>query len=65
VITFLHLWLVREWHLLLGRILEFTYARTVVRARFQLPISFTSFKRTKGNDKLIVAATRLLNGRLG
>ena len=46
-------------------ILEFTYARTVVRARFQLPISFTSFKRTKGNDKLIVAATRLLNGRLG
>jgi aldehyde dehydrogenase (NAD+) len=46
-------------------ILEFTYARTVVRVRFQLPISFTSFKRTKGNDKLIVAATRLLNGRLG
>ena len=46
-------------------ILEFTYARTVVRARFQLPISFTSFKRTKGNDKLIVAATRFLNGRLG
>jgi len=46
-------------------ILEFTYARTVVRARFQLPISFTSFKRTEGNDKLIVAATRLLNGRLG
>jgi len=46
-------------------ILEFTYPRTVVRARFQLPISFTSFKRTKGNDKLIVAATRLLNGRLG
>ena len=46
-------------------ILEFTYPRTVVRARFQLPISFTSFKRTKGNDKLIVTATRLLNGRLG
>lgn len=46
-------------------ILEFTYPRTVVRARFQLPIAFTSFKRTKGNDKLIVAATRLLNGRLG
>ena len=46
-------------------ILEFTYARTVVRARFQLPIAFTSFKRTKGNDKLIVALTRLINGRLG
>jgi aldehyde dehydrogenase (NAD+) len=46
-------------------ILEFTYPRTVVRARFQLPISFTSFKRTTGNDKLIVALTRLLKGRLG
>ena len=46
-------------------ILEFTYARTVVRARFQIPIAFTSFKRTKGNDKLIVTLTRLLNGRLG
>jgi len=46
-------------------ILEFTYPRTVVRARFQLPIAFTSFKRTKGSDKLIVILTRLLNGRLG
>lgn len=46
-------------------ILEFTYSRTVVRARFQLPISFTSFKRTNGNDRLIVTLTRLLNGRLG
>jgi len=46
-------------------ILEFTYARTVVRARFQIPITFTSFKRTKGNDKLIVTLTRLLNGRFG
>ena len=46
-------------------ILEFTYPRTVIRARFQLPIAFTSFKRTKGNDKLIVTLTRLLNGRLG
>ena len=46
-------------------ILEFTYPRTVVRARFQLPIAFTSFKRTKGNDKLILTLTRLLNGRLG
>ena len=46
-------------------ILEFTYPRTVVRARFQLPLAITSFKRTKGIDKLIVTATRLLNGRLG
>jgi acyl-CoA reductase-like NAD-dependent aldehyde dehydrogenase len=46
-------------------ILEFTYARSVVRARFQLPISFTSFKRTPSNDKLIVTLTRWINGRLG
>jgi len=45
-------------------ILEFTYPRTVVRARFQLPIAFTSFRRTVGNDKLIVAVTKLLKGRL-
>jgi len=44
-------------------ILEFTYPRTVVRARFQLPIAFTSFRRTAGNDKLIVAVTKLLKGR--
>ena len=45
-------------------ILEFTYPRTVVRARFQLPIAFTSFSRTPGNDKLIVTLTKLLKGRL-
>ena len=45
-------------------ILEFTYPRTVVRARFQLPIAFTSFSRTAGNDKLIVALTTFLKGRL-
>jgi acyl-CoA reductase-like NAD-dependent aldehyde dehydrogenase len=44
-------------------LLEFTYPRTIVRARFQLPIAFTSFKRTAGNDKLIVAVTKLLKGR--
>jgi aldehyde dehydrogenase (NAD+) len=46
-------------------ILEFTYPRTVVRARFQIPIAFTSFKRTEGNDKLIIFLTKLLKGRLG
>jgi acyl-CoA reductase-like NAD-dependent aldehyde dehydrogenase len=45
-------------------LLEFTYPRTVVRARFQLPIAFTSFSRTSGNDNLIVKATKLLKGRL-
>ncbi len=46
-------------------ILEFTYPRTVIRARFQIPIVFTSFKRTAGSDKLIVNLTKWLNGRLG
>jgi acyl-CoA reductase-like NAD-dependent aldehyde dehydrogenase len=46
-------------------ILEFTYPRTVIRPYFQLPISFTSFKRTPGNDKLIVTLTKWLNGRFG
>jgi acyl-CoA reductase-like NAD-dependent aldehyde dehydrogenase len=45
-------------------ILEFTYPRTVVRARFQLPIAFTSFSRTAGNDRLIVGLTKFLKGRL-
>ncbi len=45
-------------------ILEFTYPRTVVRARFQLPIAFTSFSRTSGNDRLIIRLTKLLKGRL-
>ena len=44
-------------------LLEFTYPRTVVRARFQLPIAFTSFSRTQGNDKLIVGVTKFLKGR--
>ena len=46
-------------------ILEFTYPRTVIKPYFQLPISFTSFKRTPGNDKLIVTLTKWLNGRFG
>lgn len=45
-------------------ILEFTYPRTVVRARFQLPIAFTSFTRTASNDKLIISLTKILKGRL-
>lgn len=44
-------------------ILEFTYPRTVVRARFQLPIAFTSFSRTPRSDRLIVRVTKLLKGR--
>ena len=46
-------------------ILEFTYARSVVRTRFYLPIAFTSFSRTAGNDRLIVRLNKILKGRLG
>lgn len=46
-------------------ILEFTYPRTIVRARFQIPLAFTSFKRTAKSDSLIIAATKFLKGRLG
>jgi len=41
-------------------LLEFTYARSVVRARFQLPISFTSFRRNAFADRLIVGLAKAL-----
>ena len=46
-------------------ILEFTYPRTVVRARFQLPLAITSFKRSYATDRLIVRVVKILKGRLG
>ncbi len=45
-------------------LLEFTYARSVVRARFQLPLAITSFKRTAKIDALIVRVLKTLRGRL-
>lgn len=45
-------------------LLEFTYPRTVMQARFQLPFSFTSFKRTQTLDALVMRLTRLFKGRL-
>ena len=44
-------------------LLEFTYPRTMVRARFQLPIAFTSFTRTPKIDALIFKVTKILKGR--
>jgi len=44
-------------------LLEFTYARSIVRARFQLPISLTSFKRSAFGDRVVVSMTKLFNGR--
>jgi aldehyde dehydrogenase (NAD+) len=46
-------------------LLEYTYARTVVRTRFNLPLKILSFKRTAGTDRLIVRASMFLKGRLG
>ena len=44
-------------------LLEFTYAQTVVSTRFKLPIHFTSFKRNKFADNLVIRISKLLNGR--
>lgn len=41
-------------------LLEFTYARSVVRARFQLPVSFTSFRRNAFADRLIIGLVKAL-----
>lgn len=44
-------------------LLEFTYPRSVVRAKFQLPLPITSFKRTAKVDSLVVKLLTLLRGR--
>lgn len=44
-------------------LLEFTYPRSVVRARFQLPLAITSFKRTPKTDSLVAKVLSLLRGR--
>ena len=46
-------------------LLEYTFARTVVRSRFYLPLSFLSFKRRPQDDRLVIKLTKLLKGRLG
>ena len=43
-------------------LLEFTYARAVVRARFQLPVLLTSFRRNAVGDRLIVGLAKILYG---
>jgi acyl-CoA reductase-like NAD-dependent aldehyde dehydrogenase len=45
-------------------LLEFTYPRTIVRARFKLPLAITSFNRTEKTDRLIVKILSILRGRL-
>ncbi|CAB4675168.1 unannotated protein [freshwater metagenome] len=46
-------------------LLEYTFARTVVRTRFNLPLHFLSFKRRPQDDRLVIKLTKLLKGRLG
>ena len=46
-------------------LLEYTFARTVVRSRFYLPLHFLSFKRRPQDDRLVIKLTRILKGRLG
>ena len=46
-------------------LLEYTFARTIVRTRFYLPLKFLSFKRRPQDDKLVIALTKILKGRFG
>jgi hypothetical protein len=43
--------------------LEYTYARTVVKTRFKIPLKFTSFKRTKLSEKILITLIKKLHGR--
>ncbi|MEY3904828.1 MAG: hypothetical protein RIT08_744 [Actinomycetota bacterium] len=43
--------------------LEYTYARTVVKTRFKIPLKFTSFKRTKLSEKVLITLMKRLHGR--
>lgn len=45
-------------------LLEYTFARTVVRTRFNLPLKFLSFKRRPNDDALVIKLTKILKGRL-
>ncbi|MSY65033.1 MAG: aldehyde dehydrogenase, partial [Actinobacteria bacterium] len=44
-------------------LLEYTYARTVVKPRFRLPITFTSFKRTRLADLVVIKLIKSLHGK--
>jgi acyl-CoA reductase-like NAD-dependent aldehyde dehydrogenase len=44
-------------------LLEYTYARTVVKTRFRIPIKFTSFGRTKLSEKILTTLIKRLHGR--
>ena len=44
-------------------LLEYTYARTVVKTRFRIPLRVTTFKRTKVSEKIVTTLIKRLHGR--
>ena len=44
-------------------LLEFAYARTIVRPIFKIPIVFTTFKRSEFADKFIMKLVKVLHGK--
>jgi acyl-CoA reductase-like NAD-dependent aldehyde dehydrogenase len=44
-------------------LLEFTYPKSTVRARFQLPLAFTTFRRSAFADRLVIFLIKMLHGR--
>jgi len=44
-------------------LLEYTYARTVVKPRFKIPLRFTTFNRTKLSEKVFAMLIKRLHGR--
>jgi hypothetical protein len=44
-------------------LLEYTYARSVVKTRFKIPLRFTTFKRTKFSEKILTVLIKKLHGR--
>jgi aldehyde dehydrogenase (NAD+) len=43
---------------------EFVYPRSIVRARFQMPLPIVSFRRNERVDRIVVTLAKLLRGRL-
>jgi acyl-CoA reductase-like NAD-dependent aldehyde dehydrogenase len=44
-------------------LLEYTFARTVVKTRFKIPLRFTTFKRTRFSEKILTTLIKRLHGR--
>jgi aldehyde dehydrogenase (NAD+) len=44
-------------------LLEYTYARTVVKTRFNIPLRFTTFKRTRFSEKILTTLIKRLHGK--